>query len=99
MLRIRIKRSRCHRAPPRLRRERLRQEHLLPKLLRRDTRTAWEAKGSKTATEAAWDRVRDILAKHQPRELDPALEKDLQDYVKTVRQRTEAEFLAAEWEE
>jgi len=75
-----------------------RREQLLPKLLRRDNRDAWQSKGAKTALEAARDRARDILARHQPRQLDPAIEKALHEYVNMVRQRTRADFEAAEWE-
>jgi trimethylamine--corrinoid protein Co-methyltransferase len=75
-----------------------RREHLLPKLLRRDQREVWKSKGSKTALEAAGDRVRELLDRHQPRELDPALDKDLHEYVNMVRQRTVADYEAAEWE-
>ncbi len=76
-----------------------RREHFLPKLLRRDPRETWESKGSKTALDLARERVRDILAKHEPRELDPAVEKELLDYVGMVRKRTVADFEAAEWED
>jgi trimethylamine--corrinoid protein Co-methyltransferase len=76
-----------------------RREHFRSKLLRRDTRQTWEGKGSKTALDLARERVREILAKHQPRDLDPALEKELQDYVAMVRQRSLADFEAAEWED
>jgi trimethylamine--corrinoid protein Co-methyltransferase len=76
-----------------------RKEHFLSKLLRRDTRATWERKGSKTAFDLARERVREILERHQPRELDPAVEKELLDYVARVRQRTVADFEAAEWED
>jgi trimethylamine--corrinoid protein Co-methyltransferase len=76
-----------------------RREHFRSKLLRRDTRQTWEGKGSKTALDLARERVREILEKHQPRDLDPALDKELQDYVAMVRQRSVADFEAAEWED
>jgi hypothetical protein len=38
------------------------------------------------------------LAEHQPRDIDPALKKELDDYVAMVGQRTEDDFKAAEWE-
>jgi methionine-gamma-lyase len=50
-----------------------RQEHFLQKLLRRDGRQSWESKGSKTALDLARERVREILARHEPRELEPAV--------------------------
>jgi trimethylamine--corrinoid protein Co-methyltransferase len=76
-----------------------RQEHCLPKLLRRDSREVWERKGSKTALDLARERVRDLLAKHEPRQLDPAVEKEMEKYIAMVRQRTVADYLAAEWED
>jgi trimethylamine--corrinoid protein Co-methyltransferase len=76
-----------------------RREHFIPKLLKRDNREAWESKGAKTALDLARERVRDLLAKHQPRELDPAVEKELLAYVEMVKGRTVADFEAAEWEE
>jgi trimethylamine--corrinoid protein Co-methyltransferase len=76
-----------------------RKEHLIPRLLRRDPREAWKSKGSKTALDLARERVRQILAQHQPRELDPAVEKELQAYLEMVRKRTMADFEAAEWEQ
>jgi trimethylamine--corrinoid protein Co-methyltransferase len=79
--------------------QRCRQEYFFSKLLRRDTRETWEKKGSKTALDLAKERVREILQKHQPRQLDPAMEKELLDYLNAVRQRTMADFEAAEWED
>jgi trimethylamine--corrinoid protein Co-methyltransferase len=76
-----------------------RQEFFLLKLLRRDARKTWESKGSKTALDLARERVRKILAEHQPRELDPAAEKELRKYVDRVRKRSMADFEAAEWED
>jgi trimethylamine--corrinoid protein Co-methyltransferase len=76
-----------------------RREHLIPRLLRRDPRQAWTSKGSKTAIDLARERVREILAKHQPRELDPAVEKEMQAYLEMVRKRTQEDFEAAEWEQ
>ncbi len=79
--------------------EHFRREHFLPKLLRRDSREVWESKGSKTALDLARERVRELLARHQRRELDPSVERELLDYVSMVRKRTVADFEAAEWEE
>ncbi len=76
-----------------------RREFFLPRLLRRDAREVWEGKGSKTALDLARERVRDILAKHEPRQLDPAVEKELLDYVAMVGKRSMADFEAAEWED
>jgi trimethylamine--corrinoid protein Co-methyltransferase len=76
-----------------------RREHFLPRLLRREGREAWERKGSRTALELARERVRELLAKHEPRQLDPAVEKELLEYVGMVRGRSMADFEAAEWED
>jgi trimethylamine--corrinoid protein Co-methyltransferase len=76
-----------------------RAEFYRSKLLRRDTRETWEKKGSKTALDLASERVREILATHQPRQLDPAVEQELQDYLSAVRKRGVADFEAAEWED
>ena len=76
-----------------------RREHFRSKLLRRDPRKAWQGKGSKTALDLARERVDAILAAHQPRELDPAIQRELQDYVGVVSKRGVADFEAAEWED
>jgi trimethylamine:corrinoid methyltransferase-like protein len=62
-------------------------------------RETWEEKGAKTTLDLARERARTILAKHQPRPLDPAVEKELQAYVAMVRERTMEDYLAAEWED
>jgi trimethylamine:corrinoid methyltransferase-like protein len=61
-------------------------------------RQTWEQKGAKTTLDLARERARAILAKHQPRPVDPAVEKELQAYAAMVRQRTVADYYAAEWE-
>ena len=76
-----------------------RREHFLPKLLPRDVRQTWEQKGAKTSLDLARERVQAILAKHQPRQLDPAVERELQAYVAMVRERTMEDYFAAEWED
>jgi trimethylamine--corrinoid protein Co-methyltransferase len=76
-----------------------RREHCLPRLLRRDSREVWEGKGSKTALDLARERALDLLAKHQPRQLDPAVEKEMAEYIAMVSRRTVADFEAAEWED
>ena len=76
-----------------------RREHYLPRLLRRESREVWESKGSKTALDLARERVRELLAGHEPRELEPAVEKEMLGYLDMVRQRTMDDYLAAEWED
>ncbi len=75
-----------------------RQEHYLPGLLRREAREVWEGKGSRTALDLARERARDLLAAHEQRPLDPGVERDLHQYVATVRRRSMDDYLAAEWE-
>jgi trimethylamine--corrinoid protein Co-methyltransferase len=76
-----------------------RREHFLPKFLRRDSREIWERKGSKTALDLARERAGELLAKHQQRELNPAVEREMLEYVTKARERTMADFEAAEWED
>jgi trimethylamine--corrinoid protein Co-methyltransferase len=76
-----------------------RSEHFLPKLMRRDGRQASESGGAGTAIDLANQRVREILARHEPRELKPEVEKELLGYLAAVRQRTVGDFEAAEWED
>jgi trimethylamine--corrinoid protein Co-methyltransferase len=76
-----------------------RREHFLPKLLPRDVRQTWEQKGAKTTLDLARERARAILAKHEPRAFDPTVERELQAYATMVRQRTVADYYAAEWED
>ena len=76
-----------------------RREYFLPKLLRREAREVWESKGSKTALDLARERVRELLSKHERRELDTAVEKELLEYLAMVRRRSTTDFEAAEWED
>ena len=76
-----------------------RQEYFLSRVLQRDARETWRNKGSKTALDLARERAREILEKHAQRELDPAVEKELLDYVAMVRRRSLADFETAEWED
>jgi trimethylamine--corrinoid protein Co-methyltransferase len=76
-----------------------RHEHFLPKLLSREVRQTWEEKGAKTTLDLAHERVRAILAKHEPRQLDPAVERELEAYAAMVRRRTVADYYAAEWDD
>jgi trimethylamine--corrinoid protein Co-methyltransferase len=65
----------------------LRQEHFLPKMSDRDTYEVWMGKGKPSIHERARERVRKILAEHQPKLLDPAVEKDLLAIIKAVEKR------------
>ena len=48
--------------------------------------------------ERAKDEARRIISEHRPRELDPKLLKELDNYVNMVAKRDLDDFYAAEWE-
>jgi trimethylamine:corrinoid methyltransferase-like protein len=48
--------------------------------------------------ENAREEARRILAGHEPKQLDPALEKEIDGFVEAVSKRTIEDFEAAEWE-
>jgi trimethylamine---corrinoid protein Co-methyltransferase len=73
-----------------------RREHYLPRLVVREGYKAWEKDGSRTALDRARERAREILAKHRPRELDPALERELDEYGALVAARGLDEFYQGE---
>ena len=73
-----------------------RDEHFIPQLLPRDTYEAWRKAGSKSALDLAKERVREILANHQPHMLDPALERELDEFRQMVATRPMEEFYAYE---
>jgi trimethylamine--corrinoid protein Co-methyltransferase len=77
-------------------RRRFRQEHYIPQLLVREGYQAWENEGSKTVLDRARERVREILDAHQPRELDPAVEKDLNQYLEKTRARSIEDYMVYE---
>jgi trimethylamine--corrinoid protein Co-methyltransferase len=76
-----------------------RKEHFIPGLLPREPYDAWVKAGSKSALDYARQRVRQILAGHQPRRLDPAVEAELDAFRQQVAKRTIEEFYAGELEE
>ncbi len=71
---------------------RFRAEHFIPELLPREPYDAWEKAGERSALDCARDRVREVLANHRPRRLDPALEQELDGYRHMVAQRPLDEF-------
>ncbi|MBN1148326.1 MAG: trimethylamine methyltransferase family protein [Anaerolineales bacterium] len=76
--------------------EHFRNEHYIPSLLPREPYETWEKGGGRTALDHARQRVRKILEKHQPRAVDPALEKELDEFRQEVAARTIEEFYAGE---
>jgi len=77
---------------------RFRDEHFIPDLLPREPYDTWQLAGARSALELARERVREILASHQPRELDSAVEQDLDAYRRKVAARPMEEFYAHEEE-
>jgi trimethylamine--corrinoid protein Co-methyltransferase len=76
-----------------------RTEHYLPSLMPREPYDAWLEAGGRTALDLARDRVRDVLASHQPRELDPAVEQELDAFRQMVAERPMDDFYLYELEE
>jgi trimethylamine--corrinoid protein Co-methyltransferase len=75
---------------------RFRDEHFIPDLLPREPFDTWLAGGGRSALDHARERVRQILADHQPRELDPVVERELEAYRRQVARRPMEEFYAYE---
>ncbi len=65
----------------------LKQEHFLPKLSDRDSYEVWTEKGKRSIHEKAKDRVKKILAEHEPLPLDSAVEKELLAIIKEVEKK------------
>jgi trimethylamine--corrinoid protein Co-methyltransferase len=74
-------------------------ELYIPTLLAREPYETWEREGSKLAIDRARERALDILAKHQPREIDPALERELEAFKESVATRELPDFYLYETEE
>ena len=62
-------------------------EHWMPKLLDRQTRSAWEKTGSKDLATRANERTKDILSKHQPTPLSKDIENDLDNELKKAEKK------------
>jgi len=77
-------------------RRHFRQEHYIPRLLVREGYETWEKEGRRTALDRARERVGEILANHQPRELDPAVERGLREYLEMTRARSVEDFMVYE---
>jgi trimethylamine--corrinoid protein Co-methyltransferase len=79
--------------------EHFREEHFMPSLFTRDPYETWEKAGRRSAIDYARQKVEKILKDHKPRALDPALEKELDQFRQMVAARTLEEFYAGEQEE
>jgi trimethylamine--corrinoid protein Co-methyltransferase len=77
-------------------RRHFRQEHYIPSLLVREGYETWQREGAKTVLDRARERVQKILDAHEPRELDPAVEKGLQEYLEMTRTRAIEDYMAYE---
>ncbi len=73
-----------------------RKEHYQPKLFVRDPWDSWEKGGGRTAVDNARAKAKDILSKHRPRELDPAVEAELRAFRAAVAARSLDEFYSYE---
>jgi trimethylamine--corrinoid protein Co-methyltransferase len=73
-----------------------RREHFVPRLIIRDGYEAWEKASRKTVLDRARERMEEILAAHRPRELDPAVERELRAYLEMVRGRTIEDYMIFE---
>jgi trimethylamine--corrinoid protein Co-methyltransferase len=69
-----------------------RRELFMPKLLPREPNEAWEKAGSRLAIDLARERAREILSKHQPYPLDPAIERELEAFRQSVKNRSLEDF-------
>ena len=76
-----------------------RDEHFIPTLLPREPYSTWLKDDSRTALDRARARVREALDAHQPVELDPMVEKDLNNYYEIVAARDLDDFYQGEQEE
>jgi len=61
-------------------------EHFMPKLFSRAARSRWEKMGSKSIVEVAREKVKKILAEHQPPPLDEDAKKKIEEILKTAAQ-------------
>jgi len=76
-----------------------RKELFIPTMFSREPLEAWKDEGEKLAIDHARERALDILAKHQPREIDPAIEKELDAFRQMVATRELDNFYLYENEE
>jgi len=73
-----------------------RQELFIPSLFSRDAFENWKKAGEPMAMDHARDRVREVLAQHQPLDIDPSLEAELQAFRNKVAERDLNDFYAYE---
>jgi trimethylamine--corrinoid protein Co-methyltransferase len=76
-----------------------RSELFMPKLFSREPYEAWEKEGSLLAIDHAQERVRNLLSKHRPYPIDPAIENELDAFRQMVNNRPLDEFYLYETED
>jgi trimethylamine--corrinoid protein Co-methyltransferase len=76
-----------------------RKELYLPTLLSREPFETWEKEGGRLAIDHARERALEILARHQPHEVDSSIEKALDEFRKSVADRKLEDFYLFETEE
>lgn len=76
-----------------------RKELFIPSMFSREPYETWEKEGSKLAIDHARERALEILAEHQPREVDPVIEKELNEFRNMVTTRNLEDFYLYETEE
>jgi trimethylamine--corrinoid protein Co-methyltransferase len=76
-----------------------RKELFIPSMFSREPYETWEKEGSKLAIDHARERAKEILAKHQPYEIDSAIEKELDEFRQMVATRDLQDFYLYETEE
>jgi trimethylamine--corrinoid protein Co-methyltransferase len=71
---------------------RFRQEHYIPRLLAREPYDAWVKAGERSALDRARARAAEILDNHEPQQLDPTVEQELEEYRQMVAGRPLEDF-------
>ncbi len=61
-----------------------RTEHFMPELVSREARARWEKTGNRSLAETAREKVKRILAEHQPLPLEKDVEKEIEKVLKTA---------------
>jgi len=61
-------------------------EHFRPTLASREARARWERMGSKSLVETAREKVKKMLAEHEPMQLDEDAKKEVEKIVKTAKE-------------
>ena len=69
-----------------------RNELFLPGLYSQEPYDTWQKKGKKLAYDLARDKVKEILANHKPRVVDPAISKAMDEFRQTVAARNLEDF-------